>query len=400
MIEPDFVDEERIPLLNENDDRDDSPQAETSFNNDRDVQEETQKLDTEINALERGFNVKIPPEERGRFRLSRGYLQVEKSPGEYANISKSNGTFLAESTMRTRLGASLARSLLGIETPSSSKSYSRVLLKDLDIEMDELPPQRLEEVINEVMNSVGINTDLDMREFDGIDKALTRIQGELANNAGKLTEIDAHITREQGKLAEIETSPDLQVHEERVKAKIAELKEERAARLDLLSQNRKELASQFSRIRQTVEKILDEDMSLREKLKLILREHGLTITAVLTSLGLIISTLITSLTGGAAGGSSTPPKNPNKLKEWVKNKLKALARLLGRLAGKAAAALPGIIGSIIAGILNFLKKVATAAAGHVWLFLLSIATLIGYKIVLLPSRQAIDSFQKKNAKKR
>ena len=394
MFEPEFIDEERVPLINQYENNDDSvyedSQVETSFTQE---DEQQQELDVEINALERGFNVKIPPEERGRFRLSRGYLQVEKSPGEYANISKSNGTFLAESTMRTRLGASLARSLLGIETPSSSKSYSRVLLKDLDdIEMDELPPQRLEEVINEVMNSVGINTDLDMREFDGIDKALTRIQGELANNAGKLTEIDAHIAREQGKLAEIETSPDLQVHEERVKAKIAELKEERAARLELLSQNRKELASQFSRIRQTVEKILDEDMSLREKLKLILREHGLTITAVLTSLGLIISTLITSLTGGAAGGSSTPPKNPNKLKEWVKNKLKALARLLGRLAGKAAAALPGIIGSIIAGILNFLKKVATAAAGHVWLFLLSIATLIGYKLV--------DSFQKPNAKKR
>ena len=334
--------------------------------------------------------MKIPPEERGRFRLSRGYLQVEKSPGEYANISKSNGEFLAESTMRTRLGASLARRLLGIETPSSSKSYSRVLLKDLDIEMDELPPQRLEEVINEVMNSIGTNTDLDMREFEGIDKALTRIQGELANNAGKLTEIDAHIAREQGKLAEIETSPDLQVHEERVKAKITDLKEERAARLELLSQNRKELASQFSRIRQTVEKILDEDLSLREKLKLVFREHGLTITAVLTSIGLIISTIVTALTGGV--GSPTPPKNPNKLKEWVKNKLKALARLLGRLAGKAAAALPGIIGSIIAGVLNFLKKVVTAAAEHVWLFLLSIATLIGYKL--------IDSFQKPNAKKR
>ena len=332
--------------------------------------------------------MKIPPEERGRFRLSRGYLQVEKSPGEYANISKSNGEFLAESTMRTRLGASLARRLLGIETPASSKSYSRVLLKDLDIEMDELPPQRLEEVINEVMNSIG-TTDLDMREFEGIDKALTRIQGELANNAGKLTEIDAHIAREQGKLAEIETSPDLQVHEERVKAKIVDLKQERAARLELLLQNRKELASQFSRIRQTVEKILDEDLGLREKLKLVFREHGLTITAVLTSIGLIISTIVTALTGGA--GSPTPPKNPNKLEEWVKNKLEALGRLLGRLAGKAAAALPGIIKSIIAGVLNFLKKVVAAAAGHVWLFLLSIATLIGYKLV--------DSFQK-NAKKR
>ena len=416
MFEPEFVDDENIPLLHRDDDIDDSvyedSQAETSFNNDDVIQQEAneielrrrernlEKLDTEINALERGFNVKIPPEERGRFRMSSGYLQVEKSPGEYANISKSNGEFLAESTMRNRLGASLARSLLGIETPSSSKSYSRVLLKDLDIEMDELPPQRLEEVINEVMNSVSTNTDLDMREFEGIDKALTRIQGELANNAGKLTEIDAHIAREQGKLEEIEDSPDLQVHEERVKAKIAELKEDRAARLEILSQNRKELASQFARIRQTVEKILDGDLSLREKLKLVFREHGLTITAVLTSIGLIISTIVTALTGGSAGGSSTPPKNPNKLKEWVKNKLKTLSRLLGRLAGKAAAALPGIIGSIIAGVLNFLKKVVTAAAEHVWLFLLSIATLIGYKLVLLPSRQAIDSFQKPNRKKR
>ena len=392
MFEPEFIDEERVPLINQYENNDDSvyedSQVETSFTQE---DEQQQELDVEINALERGFNLKISPEERGRFRLSRGYLQVEKSPGEYANISKSNGAFLAESTMRTRLGASLARRLLGIETPASSKSYSRVLLKDLDIEMDELPPQRLEEVINEVMNSIGTNTDLDMREFEGIDKALTRIQGELANNAGKLTELDEHLKREQGKLAEIETSPDLQVHEERVKAKISDLKEERAARLELLSQNRKELASQFSRIRQTVEKILDEDLSLREKLKLVFREHGLTITAVLTSLGLIISTIVTALTGGA-GASSTPPKNPNKLKEWVKNKLKALARLLGRIAGKAAAALPGIIGSIIAGVLNFLKKVVAAAAGHVWLFLLSIATLIGYKLV--------DSFQKPKAKKR
>ena len=137
MIEPEFVDEERIPLLERDEDIEDDSvyedtQQETSFN------EPQTELDTEINALERGFNVKIPYEDRGRFRMSSGYLQVERSPGEYANISKSNGEFLAESTMRNRLGASLARSLLGIETPSSSKSYSRVLLKDLDIEMDEL----------------------------------------------------------------------------------------------------------------------------------------------------------------------------------------------------------------------------------------------------------------------
>ena len=221
MFEPEFVDDENIPLLERDENIEDDSiyedsQAETSFNDD-DVQE-TQKLNIELNALERGFNVKIPPEERGRFRLSSGYLQVEKSPGEYVSVTKSNGELLAASTLRTRLGASRARSLLGIETPSSVRSRSRVLLQDIpsEIEMDELTPQRLEEFIDEVTRDMSTNTDLDMREFLGIDKALQRIQGELKNNVGKLTEIDEHLERETKKLVEIRDSPDLQVHEKRV----------------------------------------------------------------------------------------------------------------------------------------------------------------------------------------
>ena len=59
--------------------------------------------------------------------------------------------------------------------------------------MNELTPQRLEEVIDEVTRTIGTNTDLDMREFLRIDKALTRITGELKNNVSKLTEIDEHL---------------------------------------------------------------------------------------------------------------------------------------------------------------------------------------------------------------
>ena len=58
-----------------------------------------------------------------------------------------------------------------------------------DLEMNELTPQRLDEVIDEVTRTIGTNTDLDMREFLGIVKALTRITGELKNNVSKLTEI-------------------------------------------------------------------------------------------------------------------------------------------------------------------------------------------------------------------
>ena len=146
-MEPEFIDEERIPLIEGDENNDDSiyedsqDSQETSFFQEDEQQQ--QELDVEINALARGFNVKIPAEERGRFRRSSGYLQIEKSPGEFVNVTKSNGEFLAESTMRTRLGASLARELLGIETPSSVRSRSRVLIQEIptELEMDDLSPR-------------------------------------------------------------------------------------------------------------------------------------------------------------------------------------------------------------------------------------------------------------------
>ena len=107
---------------------------------------------------------------------------------------------------------------------------------------------------------ISTNTDLDMREFLGIDKALTRIKGELENNAGKLTE-NRRTPGERREEArkKSKTSPDLPESTRREsKRVIAELKEERFARLEIISQNRKELSSQFSRIKQTIEKILDE----------------------------------------------------------------------------------------------------------------------------------------------
>ena len=51
------------------------------------------------------------------------------------------------------------------------------------------------------------NTDLDMREFLAIDKALQSIQGELLNNTAKLKEINARIERDPKKLKEVEHDP-------------------------------------------------------------------------------------------------------------------------------------------------------------------------------------------------
>ena len=72
---------------------------------------------------------------------------------------------------------------------------------------------------------------------------------------------------------------------------------EQEARLEVLSQNKKELRSQVSRIKETIAKILDSDTSLAKKLKTLFREQGITIAAILTAIGMIILTIVVSLTG-------------------------------------------------------------------------------------------------------
>ena len=109
-----------------------------------------------------------------------------------------------------------------------------------------------------------------------------------------------HTSPERGKTSskEIERfSRSTRVHkEQRVEGIIAEPREERAEceAGDRFSESQRARFPIFADTPNSRENSRRAIMSLREKLKLILREHGLTITAVLTSLGLIISTLVTA----------------------------------------------------------------------------------------------------------
>ena len=83
------------------------------------------------------------------------------------------------------------------------------------------------------------NTNLDMREFLGIDKALQSTQGEIVNNTSKLIEIDKHIKRDTKKMEEVEndsthTDEQRQLYRDRSD----DLNTEKQARLEILSQNR------------------------------------------------------------------------------------------------------------------------------------------------------------------
>ena len=79
-----------------------------------------------------------------------------------------------------------------------------------DIQIERIPLGELSSLVENIhvkTRETSQNTDLDMREFLGIDKALQSIQGELLNNTSKLTEINKRIKRDTKKLEEVENDP-------------------------------------------------------------------------------------------------------------------------------------------------------------------------------------------------
>ena len=79
-----------------------------------------------------------------------------------------------------------------------------------DLQMESIPLKDLSSLVENVhvkTQEASQNTNLDMREFLGISKALQNIKGELLNNTSKLTDIDKRIQRDTKKLEEVENDP-------------------------------------------------------------------------------------------------------------------------------------------------------------------------------------------------
>ena len=82
------------------------------------------------------------------------------------------------------------------------------------------------------------NSDLDTREFLGIDKALQSIQGKLLNNTSKLTEINKRNKIDTKKLEEVENDPTYTDKQRQLyRDRRDNVNTEKQARLETLSQN-------------------------------------------------------------------------------------------------------------------------------------------------------------------
>ena len=162
--------------------------------------------------------------------------------------NKRTGEFLAPKTLREKFGGlNVMKSVLSLDETSCALERSFKVATKLnrelptDLEMESIPLEELSSLAEDIhvkTQEVSQNTDLDMREFLGIDKALQSIQGELLNNTSKLTEIDKHIKRDTKKLEEVENDPTYcDEQRELYRDRLDGLNTEKQARLEILSQN-------------------------------------------------------------------------------------------------------------------------------------------------------------------
>ena len=236
-------------------------------------------------------------------------------------------------------------------------------------------------------------TSFDLRELQGLDHALQTVRGDMLLNAAKLSELDKKIEKEKGKMVEADDDNLDESVKNKIQKRLTDLQVERSARIELLSESREKMRSQFARIKETVHRILNENTTLGERIRILFREQGITIASILTAVGMAISTLILAVTGGGGGGPDAGPGGGGGgggdaggggggdagggVKNWIKKGLQGLAQLLKQLAEKLAAALPGIIGSVFSWLFSTASKVVSWSANNLWsLFVVGLLALL------------------------
>ena len=129
------------------------------------------------------------------------------------------------------------------ETPSarerSVKAATKLMRKlPTDLQMESIPLKELSSLAEDILvktREVSQNTDIDMREFVGIDKALQSIQVEVLNNTSKLSEIDKRIKRDTKKLEEVKNDPTYTDEQRQLyRNRLDDLNTEKRARLEIL----------------------------------------------------------------------------------------------------------------------------------------------------------------------
>ena len=243
---------------------------------------------------------------------------------------------------------------------------------------------------------------LPFRELAGLDRSLRNMRTTVLKITSDREAKKATLRQlkdETSKVAydedgEVQFSEDLREKQREIKT----LEEEIEALNSEIREYDDKFRSQFQRIKQTIiDKMLNQDMTLGERIQTLFREQGITITSVITALGLAIGMIINSIlsafkttppaptpTPKPTPPAPTPkpeptppaPKPEPGIKGWIKEQVRNIANLLLKLADKMLITLPGIIGSVV----SFVLKAASTAVGfiaeHLWLLVVALISLL------------------------
>ena len=276
--------------------------------------------------LENGFDL--------RYNLDKIEITHDDSELWYSLFNKSGSLHgNLPSIIKQNIGES-ARNLL-------DKNNERIV--DLDKELTTLYPEV--DAINTKMNKTAASISSNNSEINDLDS-----QNEMYNGSEDQTDEN----KRQIKTNKRRRDQLLSENNEMIDS-VEELKSQKAKRQAEI----RELQSQKDELVNERE-VIEEKLPLRERVKQIIKRHGLTVTGV--AVGTIIGVIISNLKSGLS-----------TLAKGVGSGLKSLG-------AKLAAILPGMVGSIASFIFKTAGEVVGFVSKHAWLLIVGVVVYIVERI--------------------
>ena len=125
--------------------------------------------------------------------------------------------------------------------------------------------------------------------------------------------------------------------------------------------NIEEQQNEISRL-EAENEIIEERMSLRDRVKLIFKKYGFTVFAVVSAVGLVIGVIVSNLKKGLTS-----------LGKGVGGALKTIGKKIGEI-------LPGMVGAIASFIFKTAGEAVGFLAKHAWLLILAAVTIMIEKL--------------------
>ena len=186
------------------------------------------------------------------------------------------------------------------ELPSESD-----ITKADDIELQEIA-EKASGIISQIKDVQTDTEDLLEHPLCGLlclDKQLRSIRGSLKVEVAKKIELEEHIAKEHQKLEEYREYPGEydDTMKEDITKQIDVLNDELATRQESIDILKGRLKNQITSFKERIDKVLDKDTSLGEKIRTLFREQGITIASILTAIRMAIWVLVEALLPGGGG---------------------------------------------------------------------------------------------------